>query len=150
MRPLPSSDPDHPRCGLSSLRINKLARKQDGRRLRVEETTGADKTRSNPQVKLIFYDGMMYYHTGGRCYAYSRKLPVTLEEETLERLDTLVEKRVCCEPGQGDPAGRQRETGPDRTGAIGGGVEKLDPAFEKAMAEEGILRSWINGPNTEG
>ena len=47
------------------------------------------------------------------------KVAVTLEEETLERLDKLVEKRVFVNRSRAIQQAVKGETGPDGTGAVG-------------------------------
>jgi Arc/MetJ-type ribon-helix-helix transcriptional regulator len=87
---------------------------------------------------------MIYYHTGGEIMA-TTKIAITLDEKTLKHLDRLVKERLF----------------PNRSKAIQDAVEeklkrlernrlarecaKLDPSFEKEMAEEGMdeeLKQW--------
>ena len=74
------------------------------------------------------------------------KVAVTLEEETLERLDRLVEKRVF--PNRSKAIQQAVKVKLDRIerGRLTRECAKLDPAFEKAMAEEGISEELDRWP----
>ena len=73
------------------------------------------------------------------------KIAITLEEDTLERLDELVAKSVfpsrsrAIEEALGEKLSRLQRTRLVRECA------KLDPSFERALAEEGMsedTRQW--------
>lgn len=87
---------------------------------------------------------MMYYHT--RRYAMSRsKIAITLDEGMLDHLDHLVASRVfpnrSCAIQQAVAEKLKRL---ERT-RLARECAKLNPEFEKALAEEGItgeLTEW--------
>ncbi len=74
------------------------------------------------------------------------KVAVTLEEETLERLDKLVEKRVFVNRSRAIQQVVKEKLDRMERGRLARECEKLDPAFEKAMAEEGISQELDQWP----
>jgi metal-responsive CopG/Arc/MetJ family transcriptional regulator len=74
------------------------------------------------------------------------KVTVTLEEETLERLDKLVAKRVFVNRSRAIQQVVKEKLDRMERGRLARECEKLDPAFEKAMAEEGISQELDQWP----
>ena len=74
------------------------------------------------------------------------KVAVTLEEETLERLDKLVEKRVFVNRSRAIQQVVKEKLDRMERGRLARECEKLDPAVEKAMAEEGISQELDQWP----
>jgi metal-responsive CopG/Arc/MetJ family transcriptional regulator len=73
------------------------------------------------------------------------KVAVTLEEETLERLDKLVEKRVFVNRSKAIQQALKEKLDRMERGRLGRECAKLDPVYEKALAEEGMseeLDQW--------
>lgn len=66
------------------------------------------------------------------------KVAISLEESTLERLDKLVERAVFSSRSQAiQEAVEEKLTRMERS-RLARECAKLDPAFEKALAEEGL------------
>lgn len=78
------------------------------------------------------------------------KVAVTLEQETLKRLDQLVEKRVFVNRSRAIQQALKEKLDRMERGRLGRECAKLNPLFEKALAEEGCLRRSSSGPNTKG
>ena len=73
------------------------------------------------------------------------KVAVTLEEETLERLDKLVEKHVFVNRSKAIQQALKEKLDRMERGRLGRECAKLDPVNEKALAEEGVseeLDQW--------
>ncbi|MGH7873434.1 MAG: ribbon-helix-helix domain-containing protein [Candidatus Binatia bacterium] len=73
------------------------------------------------------------------------KLAITLDESTLDRLDKLVRKKVFPNRSQAIEEAVAEKLSRIEKKPFGPRVAKLDPAFEKALAEEGLseeLKEW--------
>ena len=73
------------------------------------------------------------------------KVAITLEEETLERLDQLIKKRLFANRSRAIQEAVKEKLDRMERGRLARECAKLDPVFEKAMAEEGIseeLEQW--------
>ncbi len=73
------------------------------------------------------------------------KIAITLEQKAVERLDRLVSKRVFPNRSRAVQAALDEKLERMRHGRLARECAKLDPAFEKAMAEEGLsaeLAEW--------
>jgi metal-responsive CopG/Arc/MetJ family transcriptional regulator len=73
------------------------------------------------------------------------KVTITLEEETLERLDQLIKKHLFANRSRAIQQAIQEKLGRMERGRLARECAKLDPVFEKAMAEEGMseeLNHW--------
>ncbi len=73
------------------------------------------------------------------------KVAVTLEEKTLERLDQLIRKRVFANRSRAIQQAVEEKIDRIDRGRLARECAKLDPSFEKAMAEEGMseeLHQW--------
>ena len=75
----------------------------------------------------------------------SVKVAITIDRETLDRVDGLVAKRVFPNRSRAiQEAVAEKLARMDRS-RLAAECAKLDPAFEKALAEEGLgqeLESW--------
>lgn len=67
------------------------------------------------------------------------KIAITLDERVLERLDSLVDKKVFANRSQAIEAAVEEKL--DRLGRVRLAEEcaKLDPVAEKELAEEGLI-----------
>ncbi|MGH7563681.1 MAG: ribbon-helix-helix domain-containing protein [Gemmatimonadota bacterium] len=83
---------------------------------------------------------MIYHHTMSKT-----RIGITLDERSVERLDSLVKKSVFENRSQAiQQAVDEKLERIDRT-RLARECAKLDPTFEKAMAEEGLgedLEAW--------
>lgn len=83
---------------------------------------------------------MIYYHTMAKT-----KIAITLEERMVRRLDQLVRDEVFASRSQAiQQAVEERLDRLDR-GRLARESAKLDPAYERALAEEGLsedLSKW--------
>jgi len=73
------------------------------------------------------------------------KVAITLEESTLRRLDMLVRQRVFPNRSQAIQSAVEEKLERMDRGRLARECAKLDPAFERALAEEGMsedLRQW--------
>ncbi|MFH1115130.1 MAG: ribbon-helix-helix domain-containing protein [Pseudomonadota bacterium] len=74
------------------------------------------------------------------------KIAITLDERTLDRLDLPVRDRVFPNRSKaGQKALEEKLENLERNNSPAGECAKLDPAAEKAMAEEGmgeVLQQW--------
>lgn len=66
------------------------------------------------------------------------KVAITLEEGTLERLDQLIGKGVFANRSRAIQQAVEEKLERTERGRLARECAKLDPAFEKAMAEEGM------------
>ncbi len=86
--------------------------------------------------------GMMLYHTGDRSMA-SVKVAITLDRETLARVDSLVSRRVFPNRSRAIQIALQEKLERQEGVRLAAECAKFDPAFEQAMAEEGLdLETW--------
>ena len=74
------------------------------------------------------------------------KIAITLEEETLKRIDQLVKKRAFPSRSRAiQEAVKEKLEKMDRN-RLARECEKLDPVFEKALAEEGLAEDLTEWP----
>ena len=74
------------------------------------------------------------------------KVAISLDESTLNRLDRLVKKRVFPNRSQAiEEAGAEKLARLERS-RLAQECAKLDPAFEKALAEEGLSEDLTEWP----
>jgi metal-responsive CopG/Arc/MetJ family transcriptional regulator len=74
------------------------------------------------------------------------KVAITLDESTLDRLDRLVHKRVFPNRSQAIEEAVAEKLSRIEKSRLALECAKLDPAFEKALAEEGLseeLKKWL-------
>ena len=81
--------------------------------------------------------GMMYYHTGRPLMAKT-KVTVTLESQTLRRVDRLVRDAYYPNRSQAIEAAITAQLERLERRRLADECAKLDPAAERAMAEEGL------------
>jgi metal-responsive CopG/Arc/MetJ family transcriptional regulator len=75
----------------------------------------------------------------------SAKVAVSIDQDLLEELDRLVEKKVFSSRSQGIQLSVAEKLSRMRRKRLAEECAKLDPVIEKAMAEEGMageLASW--------
>ena len=73
------------------------------------------------------------------------KVAITMEESTLRRLDVLVRQRVFPNRSQAIQSAVEEKLERMDRSRLARECAKLDPAFERALAEEGMsedLRQW--------
>jgi Arc/MetJ-type ribon-helix-helix transcriptional regulator len=88
---------------------------------------------------------MTYGHTQ-RCEVARAKVAISLDESTLERLDKLVERAVFSNRSQAiQEAVEEKLTRMERS-RLARECAKLDPTFEKALAEEGMSEDAAEWP----
>jgi Arc/MetJ-type ribon-helix-helix transcriptional regulator len=80
---------------------------------------------------------MMNHHIGDRSMA-SVKVAITLEQETLARVDSLVARHVFPNRSRAIQIALQEKLERQEGARLVAECAKLDPAFEQAMAEEGF------------
>ena len=66
------------------------------------------------------------------------KVAISLDESTLERLDKLVERAVFSTRSQAIQEAVEEKLARIERGRLARECAKLDPTFEKALAEEGM------------
>jgi Arc/MetJ-type ribon-helix-helix transcriptional regulator len=66
------------------------------------------------------------------------KVAISLDESTLERLDTLVERAVFSNRSQAIQAAVEEKLARMERSRLARECAKLDPTFERALAEEGL------------
>jgi Arc/MetJ-type ribon-helix-helix transcriptional regulator len=80
---------------------------------------------------------MIYHHTG-RCDMTRSKVAITIDERLLARLDRLVRRAVFRNRSQAiQEAVKEKLERLDQS-RLARECSKLDPGFEKALAEEGL------------
>lgn len=75
----------------------------------------------------------------------SVKVAITLDQETLIRVDDLVSKSIFPNRSRAIQAAVSEKLARMELGRLASECAKLDPTFEKALAEEGLgqeLESW--------
>ncbi len=75
----------------------------------------------------------------------SVKVAITLDQETLIRVDALVAKSIFPNRSRAIQAAVSEKLARMERGRLASECAKLDPKFEKALAEEGLgeeLESW--------
>jgi metal-responsive CopG/Arc/MetJ family transcriptional regulator len=73
------------------------------------------------------------------------KIAITIDESTLERLDELVERSVFPSRSRAIQEAVEEKLARLKRSRLARECAKLDPAFEKALAEEGLsedLSEW--------
>ena len=68
------------------------------------------------------------------------KVAVTLEEETLERLDKLIEKRVLVNRSKAIQQALKEKLDRMERDQLGRECAKLDSVYEKALSEQGMYQ----------
>ena len=68
----------------------------------------------------------------------SAKIAITIDERTLNRLDRLVSDRVFPNRSKAIQGALEEKLDKLERNSLAGECAKLDPAAEKAMAEEGM------------
>ena len=74
------------------------------------------------------------------------KVAITLDKNTLLRLDQLVEKRVFSNRSRAIQSAIEEKLERLDRSRLARECTKLDPAFEKAMAEEGMSKELDQWP----
>ena len=74
------------------------------------------------------------------------KVAISLEESTLTRLDKLVEKRIFPNRSQAIEEAVAEKLARLERSRLAQECAKLDPAFEKALAEEGLSEDLVEWP----
>ena len=75
----------------------------------------------------------------------SAKIAITMDERTLDRLDRLVKERVFPNRSKAIQDAVEEKLEKLERNRLARGCAKLDPAVEKAIAEEGVygeLEQW--------
>ena len=80
----------------------------------------------------------------------SVKVAITLEQETLRQVDSLVARRVFPNRSRAIQTALREKIERLEGGRLAAECAKLDPAFEQALAEEGLARTRPHGRNSEG
>ena len=74
------------------------------------------------------------------------KVAISLDESTLERLDKLVERAVFSNRSQAIQEAVEEKLARMERSRLARECAKLDPAFEKALAEEGMSEDAAEWP----
>jgi len=74
------------------------------------------------------------------------KVAISLDESTLNRLDKLVQKRVFPNRSQAIEEAVTEKLARIEKSRLAQECAKLDPAFEKALAEEGLSQDLAEWP----
>jgi metal-responsive CopG/Arc/MetJ family transcriptional regulator len=74
------------------------------------------------------------------------KVAISLDESTLNRLDRLVKKRVFPNRSQAIEEAVAEKLARLEKSRLAQECAKLDPSFEKALAEEGLLEDFAEWP----
>ena len=74
------------------------------------------------------------------------KVAISLDESTLDRLDQLVKKRVFPNRSQAIEEAIAEKLARLEKSRLAQDFAKLDPAFEKALAEEGLSEDLAEWP----
>ncbi len=88
--------------------------------------------------------GMTYNHTL-RLHVPRSKIAITIDKSTLERLDELIEQSTFPSRSQAIQEAVQEKLERLKRSRLAQECAKLDPGFEKALAEEGLsgdLSEW--------
>jgi Arc/MetJ-type ribon-helix-helix transcriptional regulator len=88
---------------------------------------------------------MTYGHTR-RCEVPRAKVAISLDEPILERLDKLVERAVFSNRSQAIQEAVEEKLARMERSRLARECAKLDPAFEKALAEEGLSEDAAEWP----
>jgi Arc/MetJ-type ribon-helix-helix transcriptional regulator len=87
---------------------------------------------------------MAIHHTGDKIMA-SVKVAITLDPETLARVDNLVSRRVFPNRSRAIQVALQEKLAREEGARLAAECAKLDPIEERSLAEEGIetdLAAW--------
>ena len=76
----------------------------------------------------------------------SVKVAITLDQETLIRVDGLVSKSIFPNRSRAIQAALSEKLARMERGRLASECAKLDPKFEKALAEEGLGRDFESWP----
>lgn len=76
----------------------------------------------------------------------SVKVAITLDRDTIERVDALVSKRVFPNRSRAIQAAVTEKLARLQRSRLASECEKLDPDFEKAFAEEGMGKDFDAWP----
>ena len=79
-------------------------------------------------------------------YMRKAKIAITIDEPILARIDRLVAERVFSSRSQAIEAAVEEKIERLEHGRLARECAKLDPAFEKALAEEGVSRELDEWP----
>jgi Arc/MetJ-type ribon-helix-helix transcriptional regulator len=97
------------------------------------------------QKKLVDFGlGMIYYHTGGDIMAAS-KIAITIEDNLLKQLDSLVSSRVFPNRSKAIQEAVEEKLMRMEKSRLAQECAKLDPKYEQSLAEEGFsmeLEEW--------
>ena len=74
------------------------------------------------------------------------KVVISLDESTLDRLDQLVKKEVFANRSQAIEEAVAEKLARLERSRLAQECAKLDPVFEKALAEEGLSEDLAEGP----
>ena len=74
------------------------------------------------------------------------KIAVTLDVKTVKKIDILVKKNIFPNRSQAIQEALQEKIKKMEYGRLARECSKLDPAFEKALAEEGMSEELIEWP----
>jgi len=74
------------------------------------------------------------------------KVAISLDESTLDRLDKLVEKAAFTSRSQAIQEAVEEKLARLNRSRLAKECAKLDPAFEKALAEEGLSKDAAEWP----
>jgi Arc/MetJ-type ribon-helix-helix transcriptional regulator len=88
---------------------------------------------------------MKYRYTRGKVMGRS-KVAISLDESTLNRLDKLVQKQVFPNRSQAIEEAVAEKLARLERSRLAQECAKLDPAFEKALAEEGLSEDLAEWP----
>jgi Arc/MetJ-type ribon-helix-helix transcriptional regulator len=80
---------------------------------------------------------MTYYHTR-RCNMGRSKVAITIDEELLQQLDRLVKRAVFRNRSQAIQIAVKEKLERVDQSRLARECDKLDPRFEKALAEDGL------------
>jgi Arc/MetJ-type ribon-helix-helix transcriptional regulator len=80
---------------------------------------------------------MIVYHTGDQAMA-SVKVAITLEQETLRQVDSLVARRVFQNRSRAIQIALHEKIERVAGSRLAAECAKLDPKFEQSLAEEGM------------
>jgi Arc/MetJ-type ribon-helix-helix transcriptional regulator len=95
---------------------------------------------------LLLPAGMMYCHTQGRLWMPKTKIAITLDTELVQNLDDLVARRRFANRSQAIEAALAEKLARLAKTRLAQECAKLDPAEEKALAEEGLAGSAETWP----
>ena len=80
----------------------------------------------------------------------SVKVAVTMDRQTLERIDSLVSRKVFPNRSRAIQAAVAEKLARLERGRLASECAKLDPKFEKDLAEEGLRRELEAWPESNG